>query len=73
MAILPLASVERLIRSAGAQRVSESASMELLNIIEEYGLKIAQEAIIYTEHADRKTVKDKDIQLAFEMIKKKSE
>ncbi|MEL4305625.1 histone family protein [Methanococcoides sp. LMO-2] len=70
MPILPLASVERLIRSANAERVSESAASILLEILEDYGVKIAKEAIIYANHAGRKTVKDEDIKLAFDMLTK---
>ncbi|AKB85919.1 histone family protein [Methanococcoides methylutens] len=70
MPILPLASVERLIRSANAERVSESAASALLDILEDYGVKIAKEAIIYANHAGRKTVKDEDIKLAFDMLTK---
>ncbi|WP_440953401.1 histone family protein [Methanococcoides sp. FTZ1] len=73
MSILPLASVERLIRSANAERVSESAASTLLDILEDYGVKIAKEAIIYANHAGRKTVKDEDIKLAFDMLTKSRE
>ncbi|NYT19667.1 MAG: histone family protein [Methanosarcinales archaeon] len=70
MSILPLASVERLIRSAGSERVSESAASALLEILEDYGVKISKEAIIYANHAGRKTVKSEDIQLAYDMLTK---
>ncbi|WP_406662676.1 histone family protein [Methanolobus sp. ZRKC3] len=70
MAIIPFAPIERLIRSAGAQRVSESAGMELTEILEEYGLEISKEAIKLAEHAGRKTVKSEDIKLAKEMMDK---
>ena len=70
MTILPLASVERLIRSADAERVSEPAATALLEIIEAYGIKISKEAIIYANHAGRKTVKEEDIKQAYEMITK---
>lgn len=64
MAELPIAAVDRIIRNAGAQRVSESAAEELAEIIEEKGLEIASEAANLAEHADRKTVRDEDIRLA---------
>ena len=68
MSIIPYAPVERLIRSAGSERVSESAGIALAEILEEYGLKISREAIKLAEHAHRKTVKAEDIKLALEML-----
>ncbi len=70
MAIIPFAPIERVIRSAGAQRVSEPAGIELTEILEEYGLAISKEAIKLAEHAGRKTVKAEDIKLAKELIDK---
>lgn len=68
MSIIPYAPVERLIRSAGAHRVSETAGSALAEILEQYGLEISREAIKLTEHAKRKTVKAEDIKLALEML-----
>ncbi|MDO9517289.1 MAG: histone family protein [Methanosarcinaceae archaeon] len=68
MTIIPYAPVERLIRSAGAYRVSETAGIALAEILEQYGLEISREAIKLTEHAKRKTVKAEDIKLALEML-----
>ncbi|WP_342304225.1 histone family protein [Methanolobus sp. ZRKC5] len=68
MTIIPFAPIERVIRNAGAQRVSESAGMELTEILEEFGLEISREAIKLAEHAGRKTVKAEDIKLAKEML-----
>lgn len=64
MAELPVAAVDRIIRRAGGQRVSESAAEELAEILEEYALEIAGEATELSEHAGRKTVRDTDIRLA---------
>jgi histone H3/H4 len=64
MAILPLASVERLIRKAGAERVSEDASEVLREILEEIGDEISTRAIKLAKHTGRKTVKAEDIKLA---------
>jgi len=70
MTIIPFAPIERVIRNAGAQRVSESAGMELTEILEQYGLEISREAIKLAEHAGRKTIKAEDIKLAKEMMSK---
>ncbi|MBW6470088.1 MAG: histone family protein [Methanosarcinaceae archaeon] len=68
MTIIPYAPVERLIRSAGAHRVSETAGIALAEILEQYGLEISTEAIKLAQHAKRKTVKAEDIKLALEML-----
>jgi histone H3/H4 len=62
---LPLKSVDKLIRKAGAHRVSEKAAKELTVALEETAIEVAQEAIRLAEHAGRKTVKPEDIELAF--------
>ena len=58
------ASMERIIRRAGAQRVSASAVAELADAMEYYGLKLAREAVELARHAGRKTVQGRDIRLA---------
>ncbi len=68
--VLPLAPVERVIRKAGAERVSESAGVELAKVLEEYGIEVSREAINMAKHAGRRTVKDEDIRLAVSRIKK---
>ena len=62
--IMPLAAMESIMLKAGASRVSEDAKDELKKIIEEYGQKIAERAIVYARHAGRKTIKIEDISLA---------
>lgn len=64
MAELPIAAVDRIIRKAGARRVSESAAEELAEVLEEQALEVAGEATELADHADRKTVRDTDIRLA---------
>ncbi|MBP2030890.1 histone H3/H4 [Methanohalophilus levihalophilus] len=68
MQIIPYAPIERVIRKAGADRVSESAGEALAEILEEQGMKISKEAIKLANHAGRKTVKAEDILLAYEMM-----
>lgn len=68
--ILPLAPVERIIRNAGADRVSEGAGIELAKVLEDFGIEISREAIDLAKHAGRTTVKEEDIRLALARVKK---
>ncbi|MBU6998908.1 MAG: histone family protein [Theionarchaea archaeon] len=67
MAIIPLASVDKMIRKGGAERVSEDASRLLGEHLEMLATEVAREAIRFAEHAKRKTIKAEDINLAWKM------
>lgn len=68
--ILPLATVERVIRNAGADRVSEGAGIALAKILEDFGIEVSREAIELAKHAGRTTVKEEDIRLAVVRVRK---
>jgi len=55
---------ERILKKAGAKRVSRSASEEFANVMEEKMFKIANEAAILAKHAGRKTILGEDIRVA---------
>ncbi|MAG38481.1 histone [Candidatus Woesearchaeota archaeon] len=61
---IPLAAMERLMKKAGAQRVSEEAKEALRDVLEEFTNEVSEEAIKFAKHAGRKTVKAEDIKLA---------
>ncbi|MFX1250059.1 MAG: histone family protein [Promethearchaeota archaeon] len=56
--------IEKLIRSAGAQRVSVGAIEALNQLLTEHGTKIVEHAVELAQNANRKTVKASDIRLA---------
>ena len=64
MSKLPLANMERLLKEGGAERVSEDAKEALAEVLEDYGIEIAKDAVILSEHAGRKTVRKEDVKLA---------
>jgi histone H3/H4 len=64
MGELPIAAVDRIIRKSSGLRVSDGAAKVLAEHLEEIGMKLAQEAALYSKHANRKTIVDDDIRLA---------
>ncbi|MDY6769735.1 MAG: histone family protein [Candidatus Nanohaloarchaea archaeon] len=58
---LPLAPIKRVIKNAGAERVSDDAVEAMRDVLEEEATNLAKEAQGYAEHAGRKTVKKEDI------------
>lgn len=61
---LSIASMHKLCKKAGAERVSESATKEMAKVLEEIGIKIGKEALDFAIHAGRRTVKGRDIKIS---------
>ena len=68
MGELAIAGMHRICKKAGAERVSEPAAREMGKVLEEIGVKIGKEAIDWSMHAGRKTIKSEDIRRAAEKV-----
>jgi len=58
---LSVAAMHRIIKKAGAERVSESGAKELARVLEEIGLKIGKDALEFSMYAGRKQSKEKTL------------
>jgi len=67
---LGLASMYRVIKKSGADRVSDDAADELRKVLEDVAEKIARQAVELSVHAGRKTVKSEDVHLESKNILK---
>jgi len=62
--MLPLATIEKIMRKSGARRISADAIKELDKVVEKIALELTLEAAEIARHAKRKTIKREDIVLA---------
>jgi histone H3/H4 len=69
MTELSQAAVERIMKNAGAGRISSDATESLAILMEEYGTFITREAKKMSDHAGRKTLRRSDIHIAAEIFK----
>ena len=68
MSEIPKAPIARIIKEAGAERVSEDAKAELAAYVEEVARDVAIESNKVSKIAKRKTVKADDIKLAIKNL-----
>ncbi len=59
-----LPAMYRILKKAGAERVSDESADELRRVIEDIATEIAKNAVDMSKHAGRKTVKAEDIKFA---------
>jgi len=63
--ILPYAAMEKLLKKAGSERVSDKAKEAFADVLEEIGLSLGEKAVKFSRHSGRKTIKEEDIKLAY--------
>mgnify|MGYP001276930143 CR=1 FL=1 len=61
---IAISPIDRIMRKAGAERVSEEGSEALREVVEALALDISREAIALAKHAGRKTVNAEDVKMA---------
>jgi DNA-binding protein len=57
-------TVKKILKEAGAARVSADASVEMQKYLNKKAFEIAQKAVKLSKHAKRKTVDASDVKLA---------
>lgn len=61
---LPVLPFERILKKAGAKRVSQDALEEFATLMEEKLYAVAKEAGVLAKHAGRKTIIAEDVRIA---------
>jgi len=62
---ISLRAMENILRDVGAPRVSDEAKIIMRDKLEEYAKSVSSKAVKYMQHSKRKTIKARDIDLAF--------
>ena len=65
---LSLAGIRRIMRKAGAERVSRDAVEVLRDATEDFVLRVAKVAVELAKHAKRRTVQKSDVRKALELV-----
>jgi len=61
---IPLAPLERILKRAGARRVSKEALKEFAIVLEDFAFELSSQAVKFAKHAKRKTLLDSDVRMA---------
>ena len=61
---IPLAPLERILKRAGARRVSKEALKEFATVLEDFAFELSSQAVKFAKHAKRKTLLDSDVRMA---------
>ncbi len=61
MGSIPVAAGDRILRKAGAERVSKDAAELFVELLEDIGIELGRQAFDVSKHAGRKTIKLADI------------
>ncbi len=67
--IIPLSPLGNIIKEVSGKRVSLSAKVAAEEILDNLATKIVKKAILIAEHSNRKTIRGKDIKLAYNQIR----
>jgi histone H3/H4 len=62
--LIPAAPMAEILKRAGAERVSEDAARAFAELLMDNAAEVARDAVKFSHHAGRKTVKRQDILLA---------
>jgi len=62
--VIAAAPMAEILKDAGAERVSDDAARAFAEIIHDMAVGIAKDAVKFSHHAGRKTVKRSDVELA---------
>jgi len=61
MSSISLRAVRRLMVVAGAERISDDAVKRLRDFAEKFIIEVTRRALIFMEHANRRTLREEDI------------
>ena len=64
MSMLPKMPFERILKKAGAKRVSQDALEQFASSMEDKMIKLSEEALALAKHAGRKTITEEDVRIA---------
>ncbi|RNJ76765.1 MAG: histone [Nitrosopumilus sp. H8] len=67
---LGLSAMHRILKKAGAGRISDESANELRRVIEGVAESVARDAVDMAAHAGRKTVKGEDVRMASKSLGK---